>query len=154
MLTNIVLGKMPPKTKPQQKNKGKVQDQEVGTAPGTTLWGFDREGNLRTHGPLEEENTYTNLGALKKFTRGRSINQEIGVAYTLTTAMDTELKLASKNFRTHLWAEKCDDGDNMDQDSLTSVEGFESLRDPNLIVAALDGRTQRGVEGFGEGNEY
>ena len=153
MLTNIVLGKMPSKPKAQQKNKGKVQDQEVGTAPGT-LWGFDREGNLRTHGPLEDENTYANLGALKKFSRGRSFNTETGVAYTLTTAMDTELKLASKNFRTHLWAEKCDDGDNMDKDSLASVEGFESLREPNHIVAALDGRTQRGVEGFGEGNEY
>ena len=152
MLTNIVLGKMPAKSKGLPKPKGKVQEPEVGTAPGT-LWGFDSEGNLRTHGPLEEPNSYANLGILKSFTRGRSINEGVGVLYTLTTTLGTELKLGSKLFRPLLWEDKCDEGDNMDPDSLAIVEGIDGFG-PNEIVESLDGRTQRGVEGFGEGNEY
>ena len=69
--------------------------------------------------------------------------------YTLTTALGPPLSLGSKNFKTCLWADQCEDGDNLGKESLALFKDFNHSY-PATVVGALDGSTQRGVKGFGE----
>jgi hypothetical protein len=147
-LTNIVLGKMPAKKATTKTKPGRDLAPDFQAALDID-WGFDSEGNLRTHGALEERNKFSNLGALKEWTRKNCTTDGLGIVYTLTTALSPPLNLGSKNFKTCLWADQCEDGDNLGKESLALFKEFNH-NSPSTVVGALDGSTQRGVKGFGE----
>jgi len=158
-LTNFVLGKMPPKTRAPKPKDTREYPKDLPAELRDLLdieWGFDSEGNLRTHGPLQSKNMYANFGSLKGWRRdGHTLDTTpgVGIVYHVTSTLGTQLNLGSKFFKVFLWAEKCYDGDNLARDSLDLFKEFnqDSI---HTVVASLDGSTQRGVKGFGEEKGY
>ena len=103
LLTNTDLGKMPSKQK--AKGKPSAPPVPVDEVDRTSEWGFDKDGNLRTRGVLEQEGEYANLGILNDFQRKGAVSGSAGAVYTLTNSSGVTFKYMSGNFRPVLWDE-------------------------------------------------